>query len=29
MVGNVDRWVCMLVDRLLDRKVCRCWLLDR
>ena len=29
MVGKVDRWVCMLVSRLLDRKVRMCWLLGR
>ena len=29
LVGKVDRWVCMLVGRLLDRKVCRCLLLGR
>ena len=27
MVGKVDRWVCMLVGRLLCSKVRRCWLL--
>ena len=29
MTGKVDRWICMLVGRLLDRKVRRCWLLGR
>ena len=27
MVEKVDRWACMLVGRLLGRKVHRCWLL--
>ena len=29
MVGKVDRWVCMLIGRLLGRKVLRCRLLGR
>ena len=29
MVGKVDRWVCMLVGKLLGSKVRRCWLLRR
>ena len=29
MVGKIERWVCMLVCRLQDRKICRCWLLGR
>ena len=29
MVGKVDMLVCMLVGRLLDMQVRRCWLLGR
>ena len=29
MVAKVNRWVCLLVGRLLGTKVHRCWLLGR